>query len=111
VSPRDDASLREILACIALIESYWKARHAHAGVDVDAIKYRLVVNGEAVARLSNEARSQAPDVPWDRIKGLRNFLVHQYDEIDATLVEDVIQRHLEPLAHAVRVLLAGGQEP
>jgi len=109
VSPRDDASLREILSCIALIESYWKAKHTHPGVDVDAIKYRLVVIGEAVARLSTEARSQAPQVPWDRIKGLRNFLVHQYDEIDAKLVEDVIQRHLEPLAHAVRDLLAGAQ--
>jgi uncharacterized protein with HEPN domain len=38
-----------------------------------------------------------------------DFLVHQYDEIDAKRVEDVIERHLEPLAHAVRDLLAGRQ--
>jgi len=37
---------------------------------------------EAAVRVSPEARSLAPDVPWQAIVGMRNRLVHAYFNID-----------------------------
>jgi len=52
---------------------------------------RLVeVIGEAAARVSPEAQAQYPRVPWARIVGMRNRLIHGYDTID----HDVLWRTL-----------------
>jgi uncharacterized protein with HEPN domain len=38
--------------------------------------------GEAAKRLSESYRNAHPDVPWKRIAGMRDVLIHQYDAVD-----------------------------
>ena len=57
---------------------------------IDAIKYHLIVVGEAAGNLGDATRSQARDVPWTRIKGLRNLLAHRYFQIDHLVIVEVI---------------------
>ena len=38
--------------------------------------------GEAASRVSPESRTTAPTVPWARITGMRNRLIHAYFDID-----------------------------
>ena len=57
---------------------------------IDAIKYHLIVVGEAAGSLGDATRSQARDVPWTRIKGLRNLLAHRYFQIDHVVIVEVI---------------------
>jgi uncharacterized protein with HEPN domain len=47
-------------------------------------------------------KAGAPEVPWASIAGLRNVVVHEYFRVDSAVVEDVIDRDLTTLAHAVR---------
>jgi len=52
------------------------------------------VLGEAVKRLSPEFRSQHPEIPWRKIAGMRDWVIHAYDNVDIdelwnTATEDV----------------------
>lgn len=53
--------------------------------------------GEAARRLSDEAKRGRPDVEWRRIIGLRNVIVHDYDELDYARHWRVIQEDLPRL--------------
>ncbi|WP_198140656.1 HepT-like ribonuclease domain-containing protein [Polaromonas naphthalenivorans] len=51
-------------------------------------------------------KAEQPDVPWREISGFRNILVHNYlGDIDPDTVATVVDRHLEPLTHAVSAML------
>jgi len=82
----------DMLAAIEAIHSYRAAlRGDGRALAIDAIKYHLVVIGEAVGNLSAEARMQAPEVPWASIKGLRNLLTHEYFDIREELLIEIIE--------------------
>ena len=64
---------------------------------------RLIeIIGEAAARVSPEGRTEHPSIPWPEIIGMRNRLVHGYDEVDLDVLWDTIEFDLPPL---VRTLL------
>ena len=48
----------------------------------DAVYRRLEVIGEAASRLPDEFKSQYSLIPWYKIVGMRNVLIHEYDSID-----------------------------
>jgi uncharacterized protein with HEPN domain len=50
-------------------------------------------------------RALAPDVPWIKVVGTRNVLVHGYFEIDTEIVWDAAIRDLPALKPAVERLL------
>jgi uncharacterized protein with HEPN domain len=62
-----------------------------------AILHQLVVIGEASRRLSAEFRAQHPEVPWPQVIALRNFVIHEYDQIDLAVVWNICERHVPEL--------------
>ena len=70
----------------------------------DAVIRRIEIIGEAVD-LPAEMRDAAPGVPWRRIAGMRDKVVHDYMGVDIELVWTVVQRDLPELALEVRGLL------
>ena len=59
---------------------------------------RLIeVIGEAAARVSPEGCNKYPRVPWSEIVGMRNRLVHGYDQVDLDVLWDTIEYDLTPL--------------
>ena len=63
----------------------------------DAVYRRLEVIGEAANRLPEEFRNQYPLIPWNKIVGMRNVLIHDYDSIDLDLVWETIRRDINKL--------------
>jgi uncharacterized protein with HEPN domain len=47
-----------------------------------AIVFQLMIIGEAVKRLSQEFRTLHPETPWQLMAGMRDKLIHNYDDID-----------------------------
>ena len=45
-----------------------------------AMLYHFLILGEAVKRLSPEFRLKHPEIPWSSIAGMRDRLIHDYDE-------------------------------
>jgi uncharacterized protein with HEPN domain len=65
----------------------------------------LEIVGEAAARVSEPARRSHPEIAWQEIAGLRNRLVHGYDEVDFDILWDIIQLDLPPLIAALSSIL------
>lgn len=63
----------------------------------DAIYRRLEIIGEAANRLPDEFRNQYPEIPWIKIVGMRNLLIHEYDSIDLDRVWETIQKDIPEL--------------
>jgi uncharacterized protein with HEPN domain len=38
-----------------------------------------------------------PDIPWPHIVGLRNRLIHGYDDVDLDILGQIITQDLSPL--------------
>ena len=69
----------------------------------------LTVIGEAASRISHEKRAETPGIAWPDVVGMRNRLIHAYDEVDLDVVWDVVQYDLPPLIAALSHIL--GTEP
>ena len=69
----------------------------------------LEVVGEAAARVSQAGQDTEPQIPWPAIVGLRNRLIHGYDEVDFDILWDIIQLDLPPLVARLRGALANAE--
>jgi len=59
----------------------------------DAVLRRFLIAGEAAARLTPETCAEFPAIPFHRISGMRNRIVHDYGNVDL----ETVQTHLPPL--------------
>jgi uncharacterized protein with HEPN domain len=73
---------------------------------------QLEIIGEATKRLSQDPRSRHHEVPWRRIAGPRDVLIHDYMGVDLAAVWEITQRDLPVLKKHVRMILKElGDEP
>jgi uncharacterized protein with HEPN domain len=71
----------------------------------DAVLMNFVLIGETVAKLSDELKDGNRHVPWNKIKGFRNIIAHDYFGVDAEEVWQIIQRHIPALVVDVEKVL------
>jgi len=100
--------LRDVLEAVSAIERY--ADRDRTAVERDELLqtwflHHLQIIGEAVRALPDEVRALAPDIPWSKIMGMRNVLVHGYFEIDADIVWEAVARDVPALKPALERLL------
>ena len=67
------------------------------GKTLDAIMFRLVQLVENIKNISLETKEKYPNVPWGKIIGFRNGIVHEYGETDYTIVYEVVSKNLNEL--------------
>ncbi|MGK7894683.1 MAG: DUF86 domain-containing protein [Xenococcus sp. (in: cyanobacteria)] len=61
---------------------------------LSAILYQITIIGEATKRLSESFRQQHPEIPWRQMAGMRDVIIHKYDQLDFDIVWDVVQNKL-----------------
>jgi len=66
-----------------------------------ALTRLLEVLGEAAWRVSTTWREAHPEVPWGAIIGMRNRLIHAYDNVDLALVWSTVQDDVPRLVQAL----------
>ncbi len=71
----------------------------------DAVLMNFVVIGETVTKLSDPLLEANPQVPWPKIKGLRNIVAHDYFGIDAEEIWGIIQKHIPQLITDLEAIL------
>jgi uncharacterized protein with HEPN domain len=70
-----------------------------------AILHQLLVVGEATKRLSGVFRAAHPQVPWRGMAGLRDRLIHGYDEVDLDRVWQISTEEVPAVLAALEPLL------
>jgi uncharacterized protein with HEPN domain len=99
--PRQVAYLLDIFQSVEVIRNYVAGlTHEQFLKDIktqDAVLRRFLVAGEAAARLSPETCAGLPGIPFHKIVGMRNRVVHDYGNVDFEIVWETIQNHLPAL--------------
>lgn len=70
-----------------------------------ALVRALEVIGEAAAQIPLEARSQYPSIRWQGIVGLRNRLIHRYEEVNYDILWAIIQDDIPPLIRSLEEIV------
>ena len=71
----------------------------------DATLRKLEVIGQAVKNLSEATKAREPEIPWRRIAGMRDKVIHEYFGVNLEIVWAVVQQELPRLKVAVEALL------
>ena len=97
--------LEHIIQAIERIKRYTLGKRFDDLVKDDMMYYAVVKNieiiGEAANLLTNEFKSEHPDTQWKLITGMRNYIVHEYFQVDNTVIWDVIQNDLPQLENQI----------
>ena len=101
--------LKHIENAIMLIEEFSSNIDAVA-FSKDKLRQAAIIRefeiiGEASANVSPELRKQSPNIEWDKIKGFRNLLVHEYFRVDAGEVWATIQIDIPVLKGEISSLI------
>lgn len=106
---RDQESLIDIATAIKRVLRYTDGigREALETNDekLSAILYQITIIGEATKRISQSFRQQHPEIPWREMAGMRDVIVHEYDQLDFDIVWDVVQNKLLELLSLIEVRL------
>jgi|WetSurMetagenome_2_1015567.scaffolds.fasta_scaffold298182_2 uncharacterized protein with HEPN domain len=65
----------------------------------------LEIIGEAAAGISEEMRSEYPEIAWRQMSAMRNRLIHGYFEVNLDIVWKTLKTELPPLASQLRKVL------
>jgi uncharacterized protein with HEPN domain len=103
------ARLQDIVENIDRIERYTVSydfdRFASDRQCQDAVERCLLRIAEAATKLGPLLESIAPDQRWSQIRGVGNILRHEYDNVDPTIIWEIIVSELASLKDAVATAL------
>lgn len=71
-----------------------------------ALVRALEIVGEATKRLPMSLRDQYPSIPWKGMAGMRDRIIHGYDNVDFEIVWDVVKRDIPEIKPQIRQILA-----
>jgi uncharacterized protein with HEPN domain len=114
IPPRQVAYLLDIFKSVKAIQSYVAGQTAEEFLadpkTQDAVLRRFLVAGEAAARLTAETRAEFPQIPFPKIVGMRNRVVHDYGNVDFEIIWETVRAQLPPLFKELRRFFAGEGE-
>ena len=73
-----------------------------------ALTRAVEIVGEAASKVSEEARAQAPTIPWAAVVGMRNRLVHAYFDVDPDILWTTANESLPALLRELQPILENG---
>lgn len=100
-----DGSLRDIVDAVGMIETFTAGMDFEAFREdpktIAAVERKLLVISEAAIRLGSDAESRCPGQSWRDMRGIGNWLRHQYERIDLAVIWKTVREDLPPLKAAV----------
>jgi uncharacterized protein with HEPN domain len=71
-----------------------------------AVVRAIEIIGEATKRLPTPFRDQHPGIPWKDMAGMRDVVIHGYDNVNLQIVWDVVKRDIPEIKPQIRQILA-----
>ncbi len=82
---------------VAMIEGRERSDLRHERMLELSLIRLIEVVGEAAARVTDEEQAEYPSIPWHQVVGMRNRLIHGYDQVDLDILWDTIEEDLPQL--------------
>ena len=107
---KDDVRIRHMLEAALKAHQFSKGR-TRGDLDKDeqltlSLVHLLEIIGEAAGKVSESFRNRHSEIPWNRISGIRNRLIHGYFDIDMDIVWETITVRLPELIAQLKKLAA-----
>ena len=107
---RDDTVyLLHILDAIGLIEEYTRGMSENEffsnSMAHDAVIRQLEIIGEAARNVSDEFQAKHHALPWMKMIGIRNKIIHEYFNVNYAIVWDTIKDDLPSLKKSIKKLI------
>jgi len=106
--------VEDILENIKLIEKSTKdisKKELENNLDIrDATVRRLEIMGEASKNIPEPFRKKYPKIPWKKISGTRDILIHAYFGVDSDLMWKIIKNDLSVLKKQIEKILEKEQK-
>jgi uncharacterized protein with HEPN domain len=77
----------------------------------EAVIRKIEIIGEASGRISNQFigtilwKKRFPQLPWRKMKSMRNILIHMYDEVELEFVWDTATKDIPALKNMVSKII------
>jgi uncharacterized protein with HEPN domain len=101
--------ISDILECFAKIQRYTAGMSISDfeknEMAIDAVLRNISIIGEATRYIPDDIQTRYPAVPWSLMRGMRNLVVHQYENVDLDLTWDTITRQIPPLIRVLNDIL------
>jgi uncharacterized protein with HEPN domain len=100
--------IEEILICAHNIKDFTAGMSLEDFLDdprtVRAVAYEFTTIGEAARVIPADIQERYPDVPWGKMQGIRNVLVHKYFRLDEEILWKAALEDIPPLIEALEKL-------
>ena len=101
--------LRHILDAIHRIEEYTTGVQYEGFMSNNLVQAGVMreieIMGEAAKRLTNEFKEKYPDVPWKKVAGMRDKLMHGYFGVDLDAVWDTVKKDINVLEGKIKDII------
>ncbi len=74
-----------------------------------AVVRALEIIGEAVKRLPEDLCQKHPNIPWKGMAGMRDRIIHGYDNVDLRIVWDVVKQDIPKIKPQISKILTDQQ--
>ncbi len=90
--------LNDIIQAMNKIDNYSKGLDHDSFVNddmvVDAVLRNIEIIGEAAAQIPESIKQQYSQIPWKRIIGLRNIVIHEYFGVDLENIWKIVTENI-----------------
>jgi len=104
----DHLYLIHIAECMQRIDAYSQAGRKvfmESSMAQDAVIRNFEIIGEAAKRISEGVKMKYSTVPWRRLAGFRDVLIHNYMGVDLEEIWNVIEHDLHDLKRKIQLIL------
>ena len=106
---KPDVYLQDIFESIQQIEEYLDDVNENEfyqnSEKQDAVLRRLEIIGEAVKHISDDIRNEYDEIPWRKIAGMRDIIIHEYFGVTLSMIWVVTQRDLPDLKSKIQDII------
>jgi len=72
---------------------------------IRAVAFEVGIIGEAARAIPAEIQAIHPEIPWEKLQTMRNFIIHEYFKLDEEILWQTVTQDLPPLVAMLKALL------
>lgn len=102
--------IRDILECIEKIRLYTAdMTYREFALDPrtqDAVIRNFSIIGEAANHVPEDIATRFPNIPWDKMRDMRNVVIHEYFGVSLRIIWETTKSDLPPLVEPLQSILS-----